>query len=244
MNYILGKFTTEQELQQAENKLKELGFVSSKTNKKCGDALRVYNRDNVSTYTSGDYTNYLRYKKQGMASYVDCTVLTLEEFLEPYKPKDSKSSLNERKLALQKELAIKATIEAQHSQEVFPLIPLPSKSSTTPKWTEVEYPYVHVDKSKLLNTYSRVSHELKSFLRLLFGDELFIEKTYKVGDKFSRRGETLVIAKLNHNVVSVIDCNTFENLSPSTQVITINAITESELKCLLGVWRDEFNLIK
>ena len=243
MNYILGKFTTDEELQQAENRLKELGFVSSKTNKNSGDALRLFNKDSGNTFTSGDYDNYLKYKKSGMSPYVECEVLSLEDFIKTLQ-KDSKPSLNERKLAHQKEL---------EKREVNSFIEnLNAKASNMNKgvaYTFETKPFmpndeVHIDKSKLLNTYSKVSHELKAFLRLLFGDELFVEPTYKVGDKFSRKGETLVIVKINQNVVTLVDCKTFENVRTSKQVADVNAITESELRCLLGVWRDEFNLIK
>jgi hypothetical protein len=191
-----------------------------------------------------------------MKLYSDCTVATLDEFIKTLqkdsKPKiedlsldlgkyltpeptklDSKPSLNERKLALQER--IKNDMEALLTPEEFKKVTeAPNTRANT----------VSIEKSKLLNTYSKVSYELKAFLRLLFEDELFVEQTYKVGNKFSRRRETLVIAKVNANVVTMLDCNTFENFGTSKQVIDINAITESELKCLLGVWRHEFNLIK
>ena len=73
---------------------------------------------------------------------------------------------------------------------------------------------------------------------------MFVEKTYRIGNKFKRRNDTYVIARINSNIITLLDCETFENFGTSKQVADVENITETELKYLFGIYQSQFELIK
>lgn len=81
-------------------------------------------------------------------------------------------------------------------------------------------------------------------MRLLFGSELFVEKTYKVGDKFQKKSETYVLAKINMNVVTMMNLDTFTNFGNSIQVRDLENISDKELKQLLKIYYSEFKKVE
>jgi hypothetical protein len=99
-------------------------------------------------------------------------------------------------------------------------------------------------KQNVLNTYKLSSTELQIFMRNLFGEDMFKETTYKVGDWFEYSNSKFVLTRINKDVVTLIDTRTYENYSLARAVKNINKITEHELRSLIGVNYDKFKLIR
>lgn len=103
---------------------------------------------------------------------------------------------------------------------------------------------ITITKQNVLNTYKLSSNELQIFMRNLFGESLFKETTYKIGDWFEYQNNKYVLTKINKDVVTLIDTKTYENYSLSKSVRDMYKITENELRSLIGVNYDKFKLIK
>jgi len=103
---------------------------------------------------------------------------------------------------------------------------------------------ININKQNVLNTYKLSSTELQIFMRNLFGEDLFKETTYKIGDWFKYLNNKYVLTKINKDVVTLIDTKTYENYSLSKSVRDMYKITENELRSLIGINYDKFKLIK
>jgi hypothetical protein len=236
MNYIIGKLNSEQEIQEAAQYLQSIGYIPTKRagRRVTDSAIRLFEREGIKYYAFGNYEGYLRYKKTGIKPYNLCDVHTLSVF----KLLDTMA-----KTVVTKPAPIKVDMLGS------PITTAPlDKIETNTVTRTVQLPnadYIQLKKSDLVTAYNKVSPELKQLLVFMCGGkEMFVETFYKVGDKFERGSKQYVIIRINPNVISLMDCETFSPFSSSKQVINSNAITEAELHSLMGSWYNLFKLIK
>ena len=98
-----------------------------------------------------------------------------------------------------------------------------------------------INELQVKNAYRATSDvKLKILLETLFGKEIFMERVYKVGNKFTYNGRNFVIIKTNQTIISMINTEDWENFCMSKNVSDPYNITETELRCLLGVYFDKF----
>lgn len=220
MNYIVNIENASPELLEKvirtldEQKFKRVNFKRGAT------GIRVFTNSKDNTcYSYGNYLGYIVYRKSGMKDYVDAETIYLGELLNILKPTV--------------EPVLRATVAAKelYSTDI-------KAESIIISDTELK-----LNKDKVIAAYNQVNPELQQFMRLLFGSELFVEKTYKVGDKFQKKSETYVLAKINMNVVTMMNLDTFTNFGNSIQVRDLENISDRELKQLLKVYYSEFKKI-
>lgn len=231
MNYIVNIENANSELLEKviraldEQKFKRVNFKRGAT------GIRVFtNSKGINCYTYGTYLGYIVYRKSGMKDYIDAETINLGGLLQILKPEKS------------------IIVDNMEGYQIY--ISEPSKSMAKLYPTDIKAePIVIADtelklnKDKVIAAYNQTSPELQQFMRLLFGSELFVEKTYKVGDKFQKKSETYVLAKINMNVVTMMNLDTFTNFGNSIQVRDLESISDRELKQLLKVYYSEFKKI-
>lgn len=236
MNYIVNIENADQELLEKviktldEQKFKRINFKRNCT------GIRVFTNSKGKTcYSCGTYLGYIVYRKSGMKDYVDAETISLEGLLQVLNPT--------------KEITSKAIVEPFYIPNTSPAFPLGTinlnlkNKEVTTEAEVIESTEIKLNKDKVIAAYNQVNPELQQFMRLLFGSELFVEKTYKVGDKFQKKSETFVLAKINMNVVTMMNLDTFTNFGNSIQVRDLENISDRELKQLLKVYYSEFKKI-
>lgn len=221
MKVIIGKLNTTALLNEAVVYLESLGYKRHAGGPQ-GDktAIRLIGIGDEKRYMMGTYDRYVNYLHNNVSVYEGYSIKSLEEF------KAIKST------PMQK---VETIVKESYTE---------SKTTRTSDLQPTE-DIIVLKKSNVINAYNKVSPELKQFLVFICGDRnMFIQQTYKIGDKFKRGTKTYVIAKVNTNVVTLLDCDTFENFCNSKQVKDMNHISESELQTLLGTWYHLFELVK
>lgn len=233
MNYIVNIENASPELLEKvirtldEQKFKRVNFKRGAT------GIRVFTNSKDNTcYSYGNYLGYVVYRRSGMKDYADAETISLKELLDILNPPTPKH--------ISGGLVPKAETISEINKKIVEAYP--SSGGTLPSFipdTELK-----LNKDKVIAAYNQVpSPELQQFMRLLFGSELFVEKTYKVGDKFQKKSETYVLAKINMNVVTMMNLDTFTNFGNSIQVRDLENISDRELKQLLKVYYSEFKKV-
>ena len=101
---------------------------------------------------------------------------------------------------------------------------------------------IELTEENIRYTYEHTTLELKNFLKMLFGKEMFEDKLFKIGDIFEYCNKEFRIIKTGQTVISMIDLQSFENFCKSQIVNNPYCITENELKNLLGIYYEQFKL--
>jgi hypothetical protein len=103
---------------------------------------------------------------------------------------------------------------------------------------------IELNLDKIHYAYDHTSPELKGFMKMLLGSELFEDKYFKVGDSFCYAGKTYKIIQLAATVITMLDTETFVNFCKSHTVKNVNRITERELQLMLGIYYNQFKFLQ